>query len=256
MRRGSRPEERAPMSTLRSILSLRRASLRACTLALALASACASAGRPMPEVTAEINATLDPLPARFLPGDSMAVRFAHDANLDQTVQVDSNGSVSLLLIGSVNIAGKRPDQVREELEAAYKPKLAAPDLTVNLIEFTTTDSGRPNNRMVYVLGEVRAPGGYAIGGRAFTLIESIARAGGQIKSTASIKNVLLVRWMPADNHWRAWHIDARIDHWGASNQILLQANDLVFLNNTPIDDVDIRIDHQLPQLLPFPPLIP
>ena len=210
----------------------------------------------MPEVAAEINATLDPLPGRFLPGDTLSVRFAHDANLDQTLAVDPNGNVSLLLVGTVNVAGKRPDQVREDLELLYKPKLAAPDLTVNLVEVSPTDPQRPNNRMVYVMGEVRYPGAYPVSGRPFTLLDALARAGGHLKATASLKNALLVRWMPAQNDWRAWHIDARIDHWGTSNQVLLQANDLVYLPNTPIDDVNIWIDQYIRQLIPFPYLVP
>ena len=88
----------------------------------------------MPTIAAEINATLDPLPARFLPGDSVALRFANDANLDQTVKVDPNGNASFLLIGTLNVAGKRPDQVREELERGYSTKLASPSLTVKVNE--------------------------------------------------------------------------------------------------------------------------
>ena len=89
-----------------------------------------------------------------------------------------------------------------------------------------------------------------------TLIDGLARAGGHPKATALLKQVLLVRFMPDSNTWRSWKIDARPDEWGAANQILLQANDFVYVPNTPIDDVNIWIDQYIRLMIPFPYLIP
>jgi polysaccharide biosynthesis/export protein len=223
---------------------------------LGLPAACNSTGRPMPEVAAEINATLDPAPGRFLPGDTLSLRFAHDTNLDQTLMVDSNGNVSLLLIGTINVLGKRPEQVHQELETAYKPKLASPEFIVNLVETTPPDVLRPQNRLVYVLGEVHAPGAYPVSGKPFTCVDALARAGGWLKPTALLKNILFVRWIPEENRWRSWRVDARPEHWGDVNQILVQANDVVYVPNTTIDDVDIWVDQYIRQLIPVPYLFP
>jgi protein involved in polysaccharide export with SLBB domain len=245
------------MHPLRSILSYRRTSIFASASILALVSACASAGTSMTEITAEINATLDPSPGRFLPGDTVALRFANDPKFDQAVPVDSNGNASFLLIGSVSVAGKRPDELRDVLEQAYKPKLASPpELSVNLIETSPPDTLRPQNRVVYVMGEVRNPGAYPVPGQPFSFIDALARAGGHLKATALLKRVLLVRWIPDKNNWKAWTIDARQDHWSAANQILMQAKDFIYVPNTPIDNVDIWVDQYIRQLIPFPYLIP
>ena len=222
---------------------------------LVLATACASAGKPMPDVSAEINATLDTTPARFLPGDVVHVRFANDTNLNQEVKVDSNGNASFLLVGTLNVVGKRPDQVREELDRVYKTKLTAPDLSVNLVQIPSTGE-QLTNRLIHVTGEVRNPGAFPYLGTQVTLIQAIARAGGFLKATALLKNVLLVRWMPEQNTWKAWHIDASEDYWDTSRQILMQANDILYIQNTPIDDVNIWIDQYIRQMIPFPYLIP
>jgi polysaccharide export outer membrane protein len=223
-------------------------------LALVLGG-CASRGKPMPDIVAEINATLDPTPARFLPGDILEVRFANDPSYNQTIRVDMNGNVGLLMVGTVNVAGKRPDQVRETLDAAYKSKLAAPDLSVNLVQLAPT-SEFPANRNIHVLGEVRLPGSYPFVGQQVTIPGAIARAGGYLKATANLMNVLLVRWMPDKGDWKAWRIDANTDNWENSKQVLLQANDLIFVPNTPIDDVNIWIDQYIRLMIPFPYLIP
>jgi polysaccharide export outer membrane protein len=209
----------------------------------------------MPQIAAEINATLDPQPARFFAGDSVGLRFAHDTNLDQTVRVDSNGNASFLLIGTLNVAGKRPDEVRAELERAYSAKLTAPDLSVNLLEFIPTADVNSTNRAIHVLGEVRNPGQISFMGQRVTLIDALAKTGGFLKATALLQNVLLVRWMPEQHCYRAWRIDASTKLWGAADQILLQSNDIVFVPNTPIDDVDIWVDQYIRLLIPFPFLL-
>jgi polysaccharide export outer membrane protein len=231
-----------------------RPALATAILAL-LGGSCASAGKPMPDVAAEINATLDTTPARFLPNDTLEIKFANDPNYNQSVRVDSNGNVSLLFVGNMNVAGKRPDQVREDLERAYKAKLTAPDLSVNLVQLQPTGD-TISNRAIHVMGEVRNPGSFAYLGQQMTLLDGIAHAGGPLKATALLKNILLVRWLPDKNNWKAWHIDARYDHWDTARQILLQANDLVFIPNTPIDDVNIWVDQYIRQMIPFPYLIP
>jgi len=225
-----------------------------CALVTALAlSACAAAGKPMPDVAEEINATRDVHSARFLPGDTVAVRFPHETTMDQTVRVDSNGEASFLLVGRFDLRGKIPEQVREELERAYAPKLnGPPDVSVNLIQLNPEAVVAPPNRVIHVTGEVHNPGDFPYGGQQLTLIDCIARAGGHLKATALLKQVLMVRWMPDKNTWRSWKIDARQEYWGTSNQILMQANDLVYIPNTPIDDVNIWVDQYIRLMIPFP----
>jgi protein involved in polysaccharide export with SLBB domain len=235
----------------------RRSLHTVCGLITALVlSACAAAGKPMPEVADEINATRDPHTARFLPGDTVAIRFAHDPTMDQSVRVDSNGEASFLNIGRISLLGKIPEQVREELERAYAPKLnGPPDVSVNLIQLNPEAMVAPPNRAIHVTGEVHNPGVFPYGGQQVTLIDAIARAGGHLKATALLKQILFVRWMPEQKTWRSWKIDAREDYWGNSKQILMQANDLVYIPNTPIDDVDIWVDQYIRLLIPFPYLV-
>ena len=220
-----------------------------------LASSCASAGKPIAKLADEINATLEPTPGRFLPGDRLSVRFANDPTKDQTVRVDLNGNVSLLLVGVVHVAGKRPEQVQLELEEAYRPKLTSPDLAVNLLQFGD-EVDTQSNRSIHICGEVRFPRQIRCYGQQITLMDAMAEAGGHLKATALLKDVLLVRYMPEPATWRAWHIDARPENWESSKQILLQPNDLVYIPNKPIDDVDIWMDQYIRQLIPFPYLIP
>lgn len=209
----------------------------------------------MPEVAAEINATLDPAPARFLPGDTVAVRFALDSAMDQTVPVDLEGNAQFVMIGTLRVLGKSPEQLRQELKNAYAGKLSSTDLSVNMGGPGLDESAAATFRTVHILGEVRSPGSFPILGRRITLLEGLARAGSFDKRTALLKQVLLVRWMPEDGTYRAWEIDARTKHWDSPNQIYLQTHDVVFVPQTPIDVVNIWVDQYIRQMIPFPYLM-
>jgi len=143
---------------MRPVLLVPKPGASVLALLALLGSGCASAGKPMPDVAAEINATLDATPARFLPHDTLEVKFANDPNYNQSVKVDQNGNVALLFVGNVNVAGKRPDQVREELDRAYKAKLTAPELSVNLVQLEPTGD-TVSNRAIHIRARsgTRAP---------------------------------------------------------------------------------------------------
>lgn len=211
----------------------------------------------MSKIADEVNATLEPHPGRFLPGDSVEVRFNVNKELDHTVQVDMEGWASFVLVGRVRVIGMSPQEVEQELERAYQPKLASvDDLAVNLVGLNPDTDLGSTNRPIHVLGEVNNPGSFPYLGNKITLIEALARAGSFDKRSALLKQVLLVRWMPGDNTYRYWKIDARPDQWTGSEHIHLQAYDVLFVPQKPIDKVDIWIDQYIRQLIPFPYLIP
>ena len=166
----------------------RFAALSCWILFLVSSASCSSQGKPMPDLAAEINATLDPEWSRFLSGDNVVLRFAHDPNLDQTVLVDGNGYASFLLIGPLRVAGKTLAQLTDELNGAYGPKLNAPDLTINRMLPEAATTGVVGERAIYVMGEVLVPGSQAFEGQRLTLVQAIARAGGPDKRSALLQD--------------------------------------------------------------------
>jgi hypothetical protein len=51
--------------------------------------------------------------------------------------------------------------------------------------------------------------------------------------------------------YQSWRIDAREDYWATAEPIYLQRHDLVFVPNTPIDNVDIWIDQYINKTIPM-----
>ena len=198
----------------------------------------------MTEVATEINATLHTGPFVIGAGDVLEIRFNNRTEWNQSVRVRPDGRSTFPLLEEMVAGGNTLAQLQEKLTREYAKILQQPDISLNVSAVAA--------RHVVVMGEVRDPGEIAIEGSRMSLVEAIGRAGGPIKETALLTNVLLVRWAPEHNRQMAWRIDARVDYWGAPVPLLLQPYDVVFVPNTPIDNVDIWIDQYIRRLLPFP----
>jgi protein involved in polysaccharide export with SLBB domain len=73
---------------------------------------------------------------------------------DQDERIKEDGMINLQFIGAVQAAGKTSGQLQKEIQDAYVPRLFQ-RLTVTV---------RTEERMFFVDGEVRSPGGCFIGG--------------------------------------------------------------------------------------------
>lgn len=108
-------------------------------------------------------------------------------------------------------------------------------------------------RSVSVLGEVYTPGQIALDpGRRLTIVEALARAGGQKTATAHVSSLVLVRWDRTHQQQLAWKIDARPKYWSDPKTIFLQPYDIVYVPNIPIDDLGIWVDNYIRRLIPIP----
>jgi protein involved in polysaccharide export with SLBB domain len=224
--------------------------VRAAALALPalLATGCASPGPALGSVIPQINATYSWAEEHLAPGDELEVHFAEHTTYDHTVVVRDTGTASFLGIGELHVGGSTPAQLEGQLVEKYSSTFAAPPrIHVQLRERAA--------RHVVIMGEVTNPGPVVFDGR-MTFQEAVGLAGGPLKDTALLKQTLLVRWVGPESKQRAWKFDARERHWGTAEPLYLQPDDVVFIPNTPIDDVDIWVEQYIRRLLPFPLLIP
>jgi protein involved in polysaccharide export with SLBB domain len=228
-----------PVRELLAALSLLSASL--------LEVGCTSFGLPLSEVAFEVNATAEPGPTILAPGDTVQLEFPEKPDWELLTTVRPDGSASLGWLGDQVIGGSAPAEAEARLKEQWN-KLY-PDLKVNIV------FGMVAPRNVYVMGEVQDPGEYPIQGR-LTLVEALAAAGGPRKETAMLEYLLLVRWSAAEKRQRSWRIDASVEQWEEGVALLLQPHDVIFVPNTPIDDVDIWVDQYIRRLIPLPGITP
>jgi polysaccharide biosynthesis/export protein len=131
---------------------------------------------------ADFTVRRDAGPTILSRGDQIRLTFRKLPDLNQTQKIRSDGSVSLLQVGTVKAAGKSLDSFQRELATRYELKTAG-DLTVSL-ESTFT--------AVYVTGAVQRPGKVVID-RPMTVLEAIMESGGFDRESANLKGVSLTR---------------------------------------------------------------
>jgi protein involved in polysaccharide export with SLBB domain len=247
-----RPLPRLIGGGVRSVLvaaGLKGFALSLPLLAIALIGACATPGRPMTDVTAEINASRVEPGIVLGPGDVLSVRFPELSDWNHETIVRPDGKASFLLLDDMRVAGLTVDVLDRFLTEAYRPHRQSLTLTVMVTSIAP--------RSVTVLGEVRSPGAVNLDLNGhLTLVEALARAGGIIKETALMKRLLLVRWDAHENRQLAWEMDARPDQWTGEVPILLQPYDVIYVPNTPVDNVAIFVDQYIRRMIPFPQVLP
>jgi polysaccharide export outer membrane protein len=118
------------------------------------------------------------------PNDTLAVKVFDEPALSGAFRVDADGSITYPLIGRVDVGGKTVREVEEHLTKLLGDGfLRRPQVSVEIAEY--------RSRSIFVIGEVRSPGKYAIEGEV-TLLEVLANAG---SVTPTAGNEVLVRRM-------------------------------------------------------------
>jgi protein involved in polysaccharide export with SLBB domain len=173
------------------------------------------------------------------PGDSIAITSYYHPELKQSVTIQPDGLVSLVLIGEVTAAGKTPRLLAKELAGAYGKYLNDAEVTVTL-----SDSA---GLSVYVGGEVAKPTMLSMKGE-LTLSQSIAQAGGFLPG-ANREQVLIVR-QTADNHYRTMQANPEQILRNEAEEIYLRRHDVVYVPKTQIAKIGLFVDQYINQVIP------
>lgn len=136
---------------------------------------------PAPDDT---EVAIDPTSYRIGPMDQIVVSVFGAPELDKEGAVDAAGNFSLPLAGSVQAAGKTPDELAKAIAQKLKGRYVRdPQVSVNIKQAA--------GQMFTVDGEVRQPGVYPLVGR-MTLQQAVATARGA-SDTANVNNVIVFR---------------------------------------------------------------
>lgn len=174
------------------------------------------------------------------PGDNLQIKFAYWPELDEEQAIRPDGMIALQLIGEVKAKGISPDQLREELLARYASKLKNPEIAVVVRSF--------DSRRVYIGGEVRNPGIVPLQGR-MTAMQAIMAAGGFLKPSAKLTQVLIVR--RRDDKQYAKLIDLRAPlETNQSQSFYLEPFDVVCVPPKNIDKVDQWVEQYINRVIP------
>jgi polysaccharide export outer membrane protein len=120
---------------------------------------------------------------RIGPGDLLKFFVWKEPDLSGELQVRFDGKVTVPLLGDVDATGRTPEQLSAELLKALRRFLAAPQVTVSVVN--------SNGARFYVLGQVARPGDFPLRGRT-TVLQGLALAGG-FREFAKTDSMVIVR---------------------------------------------------------------
>lgn len=156
------------------------------------------------------------------PSDLIRVLVFQEPDLQRDVRLTQEGSVSLPLIGTIELQGKSVHQAEDIIRQLYdRDYLVNPQISITVVEYA--------QRTAQVLGAVNSPGAIAFPPeQKMGLLEAIARAGG-FSRLAERRRVRLTRTL-ADGKSENYTINADELIQGNSNEPwLLVKGDVIFV---------------------------
>jgi polysaccharide export outer membrane protein len=139
---------------------------------------------PPPDTTAASGAYQGATDYRVGPQDLLEITVFGIADLNRTVRVNSNGQISLPLIGGVQAGGHTIPEVEQTIADLLKKNyLQNPQVSVFIKEYTS--------QRITMEGALKSPGIFPITGKT-TLLQAVALAGG-LDPLADLKGVVIFR---------------------------------------------------------------
>jgi polysaccharide biosynthesis/export protein len=124
--------------------------------------------------------------------DVLAINVWKEPDLSRSIQVRSDGKISLPLVGEVQAAGRTPGQLEQDITTKLQNYIAKPEVTVMVDKI--------NSQKFNILGQVSKPGSYSLA-LAPTIVDAIAIAGGT-RDFAKKKGIYVLRQHPGGGESR------------------------------------------------------
>jgi protein involved in polysaccharide export with SLBB domain len=179
---------------------------------------------------------------KMVPYDTITVRFTYHPEYDPKgpVAIRPDGQITLDGIGSVQAAGRTPEELGKEIAAKSATHLKNPEVLVTVTQFAP--------RKIYVGGQVKSPGIAEFKGE-LTPLQAILDRGG-FTNDAQVDSVILIR-----NTGGPEPIIGRINviqglEDGIPEKITLMTNDILYVPMSGIARADLWVKQNLNDILP------
>ena len=158
---------------------------------------------------------------RLAPADLISVTIYQDKDMDRKVRVNTDGSISLPLIGSVTIGGMTLAEAQSSIEGKLSRYLVSPQVSLFIEDY--------GNKTIFVMGEVQKPGSYPIPTESrMTLLEAISTAGG-FTPIAAQDRARVLRYVNGANVTYTVNTKEITQQGQKDKDMVLEPNDIVYV---------------------------
>ncbi len=102
-------------------------------------------------------------------GDVLEIEVIRHPEVSGQYVINNEGNIQYEFVGDIPVADKTKDEVRDILAKQLSAYIISPEVTVKIVGY--------NSKIVYVIGEVGAPGKIFMRGDAITVHEALVQAG-------------------------------------------------------------------------------
>jgi len=203
------------------------------------------------------------------PNDYFDLKFVYNPELNIGVRIQSDGKVSLPLVGEVQAANLTPAQLRQELIARYSHDIRKPDIAVltgtnpnahpidigakyinTQSNFITVALVKSAGQFVFVGGEVGKPSPIPYDGH-LTVLQAIAAAGGKTDKSDLSRVVILRRGPLNQAEWMRTDLASPLEGKDLKNDVVLKAGDIVVVPMSGIAKVGLFVQQYLRDTIPM-----
>lgn len=175
-------------------------------------------------------------------GDELNFRFTYVPEMNTAATVRSDGRVSLPLIGEVEAVGQSLAELTEQVEKQMSVHLRRPQLVINV------QAGAV--RRIFVGGEVTRPSMQQLAGP-LTVLQAVMMAEGLRDTAQPAKTIVLRRARDGSASVLQVDLDAVMDGSDLSQDVPLQAYDVVIVPRSGIANLGRWVDQYIKKVLPF-----
>jgi protein involved in polysaccharide export with SLBB domain len=186
----------------------------------------------------------EPAEYRIGLGDTLKIRFLFHDELDSDPEVRQDGHITITALGDFQAHGVTPHDLEQDIYRRASLTYRNPQVGVVVTKQSV--------HRAYVGGEVGKPG-YVDLRPGMTALRAVFMTGG-FRDTAKVDNVLHVRWAD-DGSYNAEVLNLRevLETGDPRGDVLLAANDLVFVPKTPIANANLWVRQYILDLIPIRP---
>lgn len=175
---------------------------------------------------------------QLAPGDEVDIRFFGAPELNARQIVRRDGMITLQLVGDLQVAGKTPAEVQEDLSQVYADQLQVKEVAVLI------SSPAP----VFVSGAVLTPGPVRTV-RPTTALEAIMETGGFDFFQAKTSEVLVLRHV--EGRWKAFRLNYKgVLKGDSADPFFLEPFDIVHVSRTKIVEVNQWVEQYINRMIP------
>jgi protein involved in polysaccharide export with SLBB domain len=174
-------------------------------------------------------------------GDTLRIRFLFHNELDSEPEVRRDGHITITGLGDFQAYGISTRELEQDIYRRASLTYRNPQVGVVVT--------KQSIHRAYIGGEVSKPG-YVDLRPGMTALRAIFMSGG-FRDTAKVDNVLHVRWAD-DGSYSAEVVDLKevLETGDVRGDVMLTANDLVFVPKTPIANANLWVQQYIIDLLP------